>query len=92
MISVIAEESRTYEYSLASSPYEAFAGIILDGYSSWEIKTPTVGTDTSADSDSEDGKRVKTWIAVSDWKKAIITLAKGQSIDYYSGTAQKSEG
>jgi large subunit ribosomal protein L23 len=28
----------------------------------------------------------------SDWKKAIITLAKGQSIDYYSGSAQKSEG
>jgi len=28
----------------------------------------------------------------SDWKKAIITLAKGQSIDYYSNTAQKSEG
>jgi large subunit ribosomal protein L23 len=28
----------------------------------------------------------------SDWKKAIITLEKGQSIDYYSGTAQKSEG
>ena len=28
----------------------------------------------------------------SDWKKAIITLEKGQSIDYYSGSAQKSEG
>nr|Q3APH5.1 RecName: Full=Large ribosomal subunit protein uL23; AltName: Full=50S ribosomal protein L23 [Chlorobium chlorochromatii CaD3] len=28
----------------------------------------------------------------SDWKKAIVTLAEGQSIDYYSGTAQKSEG
>lgn len=28
----------------------------------------------------------------SDWKKAIVTLAKGQAIDYYSGTAQKSEG
>ncbi|NTW68589.1 MAG: 50S ribosomal protein L23 [Chlorobiaceae bacterium] len=28
----------------------------------------------------------------SDWKKAIITLAKGQSIDYYSGSTQKSEG
>jgi large subunit ribosomal protein L23 len=28
----------------------------------------------------------------SDWKKAIITLEKGQSIDYYSNTAQKSEG
>ena len=27
-----------------------------------------------------------------DWKKAIITLAEGQSIDYYSGSAQKSEG
>ena len=26
----------------------------------------------------------------SDWKKAIITLEKGQSIDYYSGSAQKS--
>ncbi len=28
----------------------------------------------------------------SDWKKAIITLEKGQSIDYYSSTPQKSEG
>jgi len=28
----------------------------------------------------------------SDWKKAIITLEKGQSIDYYANTAQKSEG
>ncbi|NTU96849.1 MAG: 50S ribosomal protein L23 [Chlorobiaceae bacterium] len=28
----------------------------------------------------------------SDWKKAVITLAEGQSIDYYSGAAQKSEG
>ncbi|TLU88171.1 MAG: 50S ribosomal protein L23 [Chlorobium sp.] len=28
----------------------------------------------------------------SDWKKAVVTLAKGQAIDYYSGSAQKSEG
>jgi len=28
----------------------------------------------------------------SDWKKAIVTLEKGQSIDYYSGATQKSEG
>ncbi|MBM3423091.1 MAG: 50S ribosomal protein L23 [Chlorobi bacterium] len=28
----------------------------------------------------------------SDWKKAVITLAEGQSIDYYSGSAQKGEG
>ncbi|MEI6691410.1 MAG: 50S ribosomal protein L23 [Chlorobium sp.] len=28
----------------------------------------------------------------SDWKKAIITLEKDQSIDYYSGSAQQSEG
>jgi len=28
----------------------------------------------------------------SDWKKAVITLADGQSIDYYSGSAQKGEG
>jgi large subunit ribosomal protein L23 len=28
----------------------------------------------------------------SDWKKAIITLEKGQAIDYYENTAQKSEG
>ena len=28
----------------------------------------------------------------SDWKKAIVTLAKGQAIDYYSGATQKSEG
>ncbi|MGB0130674.1 50S ribosomal protein L23 [Chlorobium sp.] len=28
----------------------------------------------------------------SDWKKAIVTLADGQSIDYYSGSAQKGEG
>jgi large subunit ribosomal protein L23 len=28
----------------------------------------------------------------SDWKKAIITLEKGQAIDYYSGAGQKSEG
>ncbi|ABL66409.1 50S ribosomal protein L23 [Chlorobium phaeobacteroides] len=28
----------------------------------------------------------------SDWKKAIVTLAKDQSIDYYSGSTQKGEG
>ena len=28
----------------------------------------------------------------SDWKKAIITLKKDQSIDYYAGSTQKSEG
>ncbi len=28
----------------------------------------------------------------SDWKKAIITLEKGHSIDYYSGTVKQSEG
>ncbi|MEI8031777.1 MAG: 50S ribosomal protein L23 [Chlorobiaceae bacterium] len=28
----------------------------------------------------------------SDWKKAIVTLADGQAIDYYSGSSQKSEG
>ena len=28
----------------------------------------------------------------SDWKKAVITLKKDQSIDYYSGSTQKSEG
>jgi len=28
----------------------------------------------------------------NDWKKAIVTLQEGQSIDYYSGAAPKGEG
>ena len=28
----------------------------------------------------------------NDWKKAIVTLREGQSIDYYSGAAPKGEG
>lgn len=28
----------------------------------------------------------------SDWKKAVVTLANGHSIDYYSGSAQQNEG
>lgn len=27
----------------------------------------------------------------SDWKKAIVTLADGQVIDYYAGSAEKSD-
>ncbi|TCD47763.1 50S ribosomal protein L23 [Chlorobium sp. N1] len=28
----------------------------------------------------------------NDWKKAIVTLQEGQSIDYYSGATPKGEG
>jgi large subunit ribosomal protein L23 len=41
---------------------------------------------------AQNTKRGRIFGKKSDWKKAIITLEKGQSIDYYSSTAQKSEG
>jgi len=41
---------------------------------------------------AQNTKRGRIFGKKSDWKKAIITLEKGQSIDYYSGSAQKSEG
>jgi len=41
---------------------------------------------------AQNTKRGRIFGKKSDWKKAIITLQKGQSIDYYSGSAQKSEG
>ena len=41
---------------------------------------------------SQNTKRGRITGKRSDWKKAIITLAEGQIIDYYSGSARKSEG
>jgi large subunit ribosomal protein L23 len=41
---------------------------------------------------AQNTKKGRIYGKKSDWKKAIITLEKGHSIDYYSGTATQSEG
>ena len=78
MISIRTEQGRTYDRSLANSPYEVFAEIILDGYTQWDIRHCPSGGEEAPDLTPAENEKLDSWFAVSN---KVLDYLAGKSID-----------